>query len=171
MYRAVVFCVLVLVSASLCDCEGATVPSPGPPPEQKGGAMKSATGFVGNIEKLTTQNGDFRRVLYTAKHTQLVVMALSPGEEIGLETHDVDQFFRVEAGVGEVVIDDTRTAIAPESAIIVPARHKHNVVNTGTVPLKLYTLYSPPQHREGVVHRTRADAEKDGEHFDGTTTK
>ena len=136
----------------------------------KGKEVKSAKGLVQNIERLTTDNRDFRRVLYTAKHSQLVLMALPPGEHIGMEVHDVDQFFRIEEGTGESVIDDARTAIGPGSAIVIPSGTKHDLVNTGTSPLKLYTLYAPPQHRDGVVHRTRAEAEKDKEHFDGKTT-
>jgi mannose-6-phosphate isomerase-like protein (cupin superfamily) len=128
-------------------------------------------GFVQNIEKLTEDNRDFRRVLYTAAHSQLVVMALPPGANIGAEVHGVDQFFRVEEGSGEVVIGEGRTAIGPGSAIVVPAGTKHDIINTGTTPLQLYTIYSPPHHRAGVVHPTRADAEKDPQHFDGRTTE
>lgn len=128
-------------------------------------------GFVQNIEALTEDNRDFRRVLYTAEHSQLVVMALPPGEHIGAEVHDVDQFLRVEEGTGEVVLGGARTAIAPGSAIVVPAGTKHDIVNTGKKAMKLYTVYSPPHHRDGVVHRTRADAEKDKEHFEGKTTE
>lgn len=128
-------------------------------------------GFVENIEALTEDNRDFRRVLYTAEHSQLVVMALPAGEHIGAEVHDVDQFFRVEEGAGEVVIGQTRTAIVPGTAIVIPAGTRHDIINTGKTPLQLYTIYSPPHHRDGVVHRTRADAEKDEEHFEGTTTE
>ena len=131
----------------------------------------SARGFVGNIDTLTTENQDFRRVVYTAKNIQLVLMALKPGEDIGAEVHDVDQFFRVEAGTGEVVINDKRTPIGPEFAIVVPAGARHNIVNTGEAPLQVYTLYAPPHHRDGVVHHTKADAERDTEHFDGRTTE
>ena len=128
-------------------------------------------GFVQNIESMTEANDDFRRVLYTGRHTQLVLMAVPAGDHIGVESHDVDQFFRVETGDGEVVIDGARTPIGPGSGIIVPARATHDVVNKGTSPLKLYTLYSPPQHRDGVVHRTRLDAARDTEQFDGRTTE
>ena len=128
-------------------------------------------GFVQNIETLTEDNRDFRRVLYTAEHSQLVVMALPPGEHIGAEVHDVDQFFRVEEGTGEVVLGQTRTAIGAGTAIVIPAGTKHDVINTGEKPLQLYTIYSPPHHRDRVVHRTRAEAEKDDEHFEGTTTE
>jgi mannose-6-phosphate isomerase-like protein (cupin superfamily) len=134
----------------------------------KGAMMK---GFVQNIEDLAMKNNDFRRVLYTAKHCQLVVMALRPNEEIGAEVHTLDQFFRVEEGTGEAILDGVQTAIQAGFAVIVPAGAKHNIVNTGRVPLKLYTLYAPPNHRDGVVHHTRADAEADNEHFDGKTTE
>jgi mannose-6-phosphate isomerase-like protein (cupin superfamily) len=128
-------------------------------------------GFVKDIEGLAVQNADFRQVLYTAKHCQLVVMALKPKEEIGAEVHHLDQFFRVEDGTGEVILDDVRIPIRAGFAIVVPAGARHNIVNTGSVPLKLYTLYAPPNHRDGVVHHTRADAEADTEHFDGKTTE
>jgi mannose-6-phosphate isomerase-like protein (cupin superfamily) len=128
-------------------------------------------GFVQDIEALAVENSDFRQVLYTAKHCQLVVMALKPKEEIGAEVHKLDQFFRVEEGSGEAVLDGVRTAIRAGFAVVVPAGAKHNIINTGSVPLKLYTLYAPPNHRDGVVHHTRADAEADSEHFDGKTTE
>jgi mannose-6-phosphate isomerase-like protein (cupin superfamily) len=132
---------------------------------------RSSRGLVTDIEKVTEQNSDFRRVVFTAKHSQLVVMALPPGEHIGAETHrDVDQFFRVEEGSGEVLLGSERRSIGPGSAIVVPAGTKHDVMSSGDKPLKLYTIYSPPQHRDGVVHHTRADAERDTEHFDGATT-
>ena len=127
-------------------------------------------GFVGNIEKLTVDNADFRRVLYTGHNIQLVLMTLRPGEEIGEEVHeDHDQFFRIESGSGEVRIDGKATAIKDDDAVIVPAGARHNVVNTGDRPLTLYTLYGPPEHREGVVHPTKADVRE--EHFDGATTE
>lgn len=144
-------------------------------PTTRGATERSEStkrGLVTNIEKLSEQNGDFRRVVYTGKHSQLVVMALPPGEHIGAEIHrDVDQFFRVEEGSGEVKLGSERTPLGPGSAIVVPAGTKHDVKNTGDKPLKLYTIYSPPQHRDGVVHHTRADAERDTEHFDGKTTE
>jgi mannose-6-phosphate isomerase-like protein (cupin superfamily) len=98
-------------------------------------------------------------------------MALGPKEEIGAEVHKLDQFFRVEEGSGEAVLDGVRTPIHAGFAVLVPAGTNHNIVNTGSVPLKLYTLYAPPNHRDGVVHHTRADAEADSEHFDGKTTE
>jgi len=128
-------------------------------------------GFVQNIESAAVKNDDFRRVLYTARHCQLVLMALRPGEEISAEVHELDQFFRVEEGIGEAVLDGVATAIQAGFAIIVPAGAHHNIINTGSLPLKLYTLYAPPNHRDGVVHHTRDDAERDDEHFDGKTTE
>ena len=128
-------------------------------------------GFVQNIEGLALDNANFRRVLYTAKNCQLVLMALKPKEEIGAEVHKLDQFFRVEEGSGEAVLDGVRTEIRAGFAVLVPAGTKHNIINTGSVPMKLYTLYAPPNHRDGVVHPTRADAEADTEHFDGKTTE
>jgi mannose-6-phosphate isomerase-like protein (cupin superfamily) len=128
-------------------------------------------GFVQDIESITEKNNDFRRVLYTAKNCQLVVMSLKPGEEIGAEVHKSDQFFRVEEGSGEAVLNGVRTAIKSGFAVIVPGGSKHNIINTGSVPLKLYTLYAPPNHRDGVVHHTRADAQADNEQFDGKTTE
>lgn len=128
-------------------------------------------GFVRDIEDLSIKNDEFRRVLYTAKHCQLVVMSLRPKEEIGAETHKLDQFFRVEKGTGEAVLDGVSTAIGPGFAILVPAGTNHNIINTGSISLKLYTLYAPPNHRDGVVHHTRADAAADSEHFDGKTTE
>ncbi|CAN5205832.1 cupin domain-containing protein [soil metagenome] len=128
-------------------------------------------GFVKNIEGIALENEAFRQVLYTAKHCQLVVMALKPEEEIGAEVHHLDQFFRVEEGTGEAVLDGVSTAIRAGFAVLVPAGTNHNIVNTGTEPLKLYTIYSPPNHRDGVVHMTRAEAEADDEHFDGKTTE
>ena len=128
-------------------------------------------GFVKNIEDISVKNENFRHVLYTANHSQLVVMALKPGEEIGMETHKLDQFFRVEEGTGEAVLDGVHTPITAGFAVLVPAGTKHNIVNTGSAPMKLYTVYSPPNHRDGVIHHTRAAAEKDTEHFDGKTTE
>jgi len=128
-------------------------------------------GFVKNIEDIAVENDAFRRVLYTAKNCQLVVMALKPKEEIGMEVHKLDQFFRVEEGAGDAVLDGVRTAISAGFAVLVPAGTNHNIINTGSVPLKLYTLYAPPNHRDGVVHRTRDEAEADNEHFDGKTTE
>jgi mannose-6-phosphate isomerase-like protein (cupin superfamily) len=129
-------------------------------------------GFVANIEQLTEENADFRRVLYTGRNLQLVLMSLAAGEEIGRETHDDrDQFFRVEKGAGEVWIDGVKTAVKADDAFIVPAGAEHNVVNSGGEPLRVYTIYGPPEHREGVVHPTKTYAEENEEHFDGKTTE
>jgi mannose-6-phosphate isomerase-like protein (cupin superfamily) len=128
-------------------------------------------GFVQNIEDIAVKNEDFRQVLYTAKNCQLVVMSLKPKEEIGMEVHQLDQFFRVEEGTGEAILDGIHRIISAGFVVLVPAGTNHNIINTGTEPMKLYTLYSPPNHRDGVVHHTRAEAEKDNEHFDGKTTE
>lgn len=129
-------------------------------------------GFVDDIEDRTEENSYFRRVLYTGKNLQLVLMALKPGEEIGEEVHtDRDQFFRVETGKGEVWIDGNKTKIEGDTGIVVPAGARHNVMNTGDEPLKLYTIYAPPEHAEGTVHKTKAEAEASKEHFDGKTTE
>lgn len=129
-------------------------------------------GFVDDIEDLTGANKDFRRVLYTGRHLQLVLMALKPGEDIGEEVHtDGDQFFRVEKGRGEVLIDGRRTKVKSGDAIVVPAGARHNVKNTGAKSMKLYTLYGPPEHRDQVVRATKAKAKAIEEHFDGKTTE
>ena len=119
-------------------------------------------GFIKNIEDISIKNEEFRQVLYTAENIQLVVMSLKPKEEIGMEIHELDQFFRVEEGTGEALLEGIRTNISAGFAVLVPAGTNHNIINTGSVPLKLYTLYAPPNHR---------DAEKDNEHFDGKTTE
>ncbi len=129
-------------------------------------------GFVHNIEQLTEQNNDFRRVLYTGHNIQLVLMAIAPGDEIGEEVHDdIDQFFRIETGDGEVWIDGVCTNVKADDGIIVPQGARHNVVNTGKEPLRLYTIYGPPEHRDGTIHATSADASAAHEHFDGNTTE
>ena len=124
-------------------------------------------GYVTNIEKMSLENDNFREVLYTDKNTQLVLMSLVGGEDIGEEVHDVDQFLRVEKGVGVAILNDISHDLADGSVIVVPARTKHNLINTGSESMKLYTLYMPPHHHDGVIHKTKADAEKDNEHFDG----
>ena len=130
-------------------------------------------GFKSNIEKDTLGNSNFRRVLYTGKHSQLVLMNLEPGEEIGEEVHKtVDQFFRFEKGEGIVSIDGIKQKIADGDAVIVPAGARHNVMNTSkTTELKLYTIYSPPEHQDGTVRKTKADALAKPEEFDGKTTE
>lgn len=119
------------------------------------------TGYVGNIEELTERNENFRQVVFTASHSQLVVMSLKPGEDIGEEVHpDVDQFFRIEEGEGKVIIDGQESTIYEGFAVVVPAGARHNVINTSSdKPLKLYTIYSPPNHPDGTIHYTKADAE------------
>ncbi len=128
-------------------------------------------GFVGNIETMSEENRNFRTVLYTAENCQLVLMSIGVGEAIGSEVHKLDQFFRVEQGQGDAVLDGVTTPISAGFAILVPAGTTHNIVNTGMEALKLYTLYAPPNHRDGVVHATRADALADHEHYDGKTTE
>jgi mannose-6-phosphate isomerase-like protein (cupin superfamily) len=130
-------------------------------------------GYVTNIEKATLENENFRQVLYTAKFSQLVVMSLAPQEEIGEEVHKLDQFIRIEKGTGKAVLDDVEHEIADDFAIVIPAGTKHNIINTSeTEPMKLYTIYSPPEHRDGVVHATKADAQADTtDEFDGKTTE
>ncbi len=128
-------------------------------------------GFIKDITELATENTNFREVLYTAKHCQLVLMSLKPGEEIGMEMHSLDQFFRVEQGDGEAVIDGVHTSIREGYAILVPSGTEHNIINNGKMPLKLYSVYAPPIHRDGVVHQAYADAAKDHEHFDGKLTE
>lgn len=129
-------------------------------------------GLVVDIEELTEQNGDFRRVLYTGHNLQLVLMAIAPGDEIGEEVHpDRDQFFRIEAGTGEVWIDGVCNPVKADDGIIVPQGARHNVKSTGEVPLRLYTIYGPPEHVDGTVHKTKADADRAHEHFDGRTTE
>jgi mannose-6-phosphate isomerase-like protein (cupin superfamily) len=130
-------------------------------------------GFVGKIEKETIKNEDFRRVLYTGKFSQLVLMSLKPGEEIGEETHDdVDQFFRFEKGKGLVIIDDVEHEVRDGHAVVVPSGAKHNVINTSKKnDLKLYTIYSPPEHQDAVVRHTKQEALDNEEHYDGTPTE
>jgi mannose-6-phosphate isomerase-like protein (cupin superfamily) len=130
-------------------------------------------GYVTSIEKETLNNRDFRRVLYTGKYSQLVLMSLKPMEEIGMETHNtVDQFFRFEKGEGKVIIDQNEYKVKDGDVVIVPAGAKHNVVNTSQKSeLKLYTIYSPPEHVDKVVRHTKADAEASPEEYDGKPTE
>ncbi|MDQ5893654.1 MAG: hypothetical protein QG640_666 [Patescibacteria group bacterium] len=128
-------------------------------------------GYVKNIEKLSLENNNFRHVLYTDKNSQLVLMSLLPNEEIGEEIHDVDQFLRVEKGSGTAILNDVPHTISDGSVILVPMGTKHNVINSNSGDMKLYTLYMPPHHRDGVIHKTKAEAESDTEHFDGKTTE
>lgn len=130
-------------------------------------------GYCDHIEQLTRDNSYFRKVLYTGDHSQLVLMSLLPKEEIGLEAHDtIDQFFRVEVGQGTFMINGQEYSISDGSAFIVPAGAQHNVINTSeTEALKLYTIYSPANHKEGTIHQTKSEAEANEEHFDGKTTE
>ena len=129
-------------------------------------------GFVGDIEELTEANTDFRRVIYTGQHLQLVLMSIGPGEEIGEEVHDdIDQFFRIEAGQGTITIDGVAHRVKADDAVVVPAGARHNVACDGGEPLKLYTIYGPPEHVDGTVHKTCEDAHAAHEHFDGKTTE
>ncbi len=130
-------------------------------------------GFKSNIEKDTLKNKNFRKVLYTASHCQLVLMSLKPKEEIGLETHkENDQFFRFEAGRGRVEIDGNKYTVKDGDAVIIPAGAKHNVINTSaTEDLKMYTIYSPPHHKDQIIRKTKAEAEANDEEFDGKTTE
>jgi mannose-6-phosphate isomerase-like protein (cupin superfamily) len=130
-------------------------------------------GYKDNIERLTLENENFRKVLYTAKHCQLVLMLLKPSEEIGSEVHeDGDQFFRFEKGEGKVVINEVEYVVGDGDSVIVPAGATHNVINTSTADtLKFYTIYAPPHHKDGIVRATRGEAMADGPEFDGTTTE
>ncbi len=130
-------------------------------------------GFNANIEKDTLENNNFRKVLYTSEHSQLVLMSLAPSEEIGMEAHpDNDQFFRFEKGKGKVIIDGNEYMVSDGSAIVVPAGANHNVINTDVDDdLKLYTIYSPAHHKDGVVRATKKEAEADSPEFDGKTTE
>ena len=130
-------------------------------------------GYVANIEKETKENENFRKVLYTAKFSQLVVMNLAPNEEIGEEVHELDQFIRLEKGKGKAVLDGAEHEIEDDFAIVIPAGTRHNIINTSSdEPMKLYTIYSPPEHRDGVVHATKADATEDKtDEFEGKTTE
>lgn len=130
-------------------------------------------GFITNIEEVTKANSHFRRVLYTGHHAQLVLMSIAPGSEIGMETHfENDQFFRFESGAGKVIIDGHEHEVSDGYAVIVPAGAQHNVINASpTEPLRLYTLYSPPHHKDGLVHATKEEAEANEMEFEGTTTE
>ena len=129
-------------------------------------------GYVTNIEKDTVKNQDFRRVLYTGKNTQLVLMSIRPKEDIGEEVHTLDQFIRVESGRGVAILDGVKHQISDGSAVVIPAGTRHNVINdSGSEELKLYSLYSPPEHRDGTIHPTKDDALAHEEHFDGKTTE
>ncbi len=126
-------------------------------------------GFLTQIERETLENSNYRRVLYTSTHSQLVVMSIEPGDEIGLETHHLDQFIRIEAGAARVTLDGEVHQVEADWAIVIPAGTAHNVVNAGDMPLKLYSVYSPPEHKDKTVHMTKADEIE--EHWDGITSE
>ncbi len=126
-------------------------------------------GYVLNIEKETLENENYRKVLYTAKNSQLVLMSILSGDEIGEEVHELDQFIRFESGRGLVLINDNEYNVEGDWAVVIPAGCKHNVINTGSEPLKLYSIYSPAEHKDGTIHATKADEKE--EHFDGVTTE
>jgi len=129
-------------------------------------------GYITNIEKATKENENFRQVLYTAKYSQLVLMTLKADEEIGEEVHTLDQFIRVEEGAGKAILDGVEHKIEDGTAIVIPASTRHNVINDSERPMKLYTIYSPPEHKDAVIHQTKADALADaGDHFNGVTTE
>lgn len=126
-------------------------------------------GYITNIEQDTLNNTDYRRVLYTTPKSQLVLMSIEPGDEIDTETHELDQFIRIEQGNAKVILNGTEHEVEDDFAIVIPAGTKHNVISTGDVPLKLYSVYSPPEHKHGTVHATKADDAE--EHFDGTISE
>lgn len=126
-------------------------------------------GYIENMEDATVRNTDYRRVLYTAKNSQLVVMSIEPGDEIGTETHHLDQFIRLEQGSATVVLNKVKHVIEDGFAVVIPAGVEHNVINTGQEVVKLYSIYSPPEHKDGTVHHTKVDDVE--EHFDGVTTE
>lgn len=126
-------------------------------------------GYITNIEKATRENTDYRRVLYTGKNSQLVLMNIAPGDEIGEETHHLDQFLRFEKGEGKVILDGVSHNVSDGFAVVIPQGTKHNVINTGNTHIKLYSIYSPPEHKDGTVHKAKADEKE--EHFDGAITE
>lgn len=126
-------------------------------------------GYITNIEEETLENNDYRRVLYTGNYSQLVLMSIESGDEIGAEVHGLDQFIRLEQGSGKAILDDTEHEIAADDAVVIPAGTEHNVVNTGEETMKLYSIYSPPEHKDGTIHENKEDEQE--EHFDGETTE
>ncbi|PIR98491.1 MAG: cupin domain-containing protein [Candidatus Colwellbacteria bacterium CG10_big_fil_rev_8_21_14_0_10_41_28] len=127
-------------------------------------------GYIDNIEKVTKENNAYRKVLYTGRYSQLVVMSLKPGEEIGNEVHGLDQFIRIEQGTAKVIFNNKdEHEVSDDWAIVIPATTWHNVINIGDNDLKLYSIYSPPEHKEGTVHENKEDEQE--EHFDGETTE
>lgn len=128
-------------------------------------------GYISNIEQLSLENENFRKVLYTDTRVQLVLMSLMAGEDIGEEVHELDQFIRIEKGEGVSVLDGVEYPISSGTAVIIPQGVRHNIINKGDGPMKLYTLYAPPNHKDGTIHKTKAEAEASEEHFDGKTTE
>ncbi len=128
-------------------------------------------GYITNIEQKSLENDYFRQVLYTDARLQLVVMSLKPGEDIGEEVHQLDQFIRVEKGEGKAVLDGMDHVLVDGSVVIVPAGARHNIINTGAEAMKLYTLYAPPNHKDGTIHKTKAEGEAAEEHFDGKVSE
>ena len=129
-------------------------------------------GYIADIETITLANENFRTVLYTAQNCQLVVMSLKVGEDIGEEVHQLDQFIRCEQGEGKAILDGVEYVMGVGTVVLVPAGTRHNIVNGTGGEMKLYTLYAPPNHKDGTIHATKADAQRDeGEHFNGTTTE
>ena len=126
-------------------------------------------GYVANLEKETLENNDYRRVLYTGKNSQLVLMSIQPGDEIGSEVHELDQFIRIEQGKAKAILDGVEHEMKDDFAVVIPAGTDHNIINNGDNELKLYSVYSPPEHKDGTVHHTKADEKE--EHFDGVTTE
>ncbi len=126
-------------------------------------------GYITNIEQATIENTDYRRVLYTSKHSQLVLMSLKPGDEVGEEVHDLDQFIRLEQGTAKVTLDGVEHTLRADDAVVIPEGTRHNVVNIGEDELKLYSVYSPPEHKDGIVQPTKAD--EFDEHWDGVTSE
>lgn len=127
-------------------------------------------GYVANLEQVTTENNDYRRIIYTGEHSQLVVMSLEPGVQIGEETHHLDQFIRIEKGIVEVILNETEVhTLTDDWCVIIPAGTKHNVINRSDKPVKLYSIYSPAEHKDGLIQATKADEEE--VHFDGETTE
>ena len=126
-------------------------------------------GYILNIEEETKKNKDYRRVLYTGKNSQLVLMSLRVGEEVGEEVHHLDQFIRIEEGTAEAIMDGIRHVLLQDFAVVIPAGMRHNIINIGDSDLKFYTVYAPPEHKDGLIEHTKADEVE--EHFDGITTE
>lgn len=126
-------------------------------------------GYITNIEKETLENENYRKVLYTGKNSQLVLMTIQPGDEIGMEIHTLDQFIRIEAGKAKAVLDGVEHDMETDWAVVIPAGTNHNIINTGDEVLRLYSIYSPAEHKDGTIHKTKAEEKE--EHFDGVTTE